>query len=178
MFVVARRSRDGSSVFGCSPRLKFGQLWRIFLDVVVPAWSAGTHLVALSGGCFFASVLLCSWLLPGLPFSSRCFGLSFAVKRQVCLALSLVRVSALVPRACVRAPFPWLPFAPCFRVARPASCLRSLRLVRCGGRLLYDKLSLRSSFAACKGHSHSHCRGRNALTELPPLEFSRVTEPQ
>jgi hypothetical protein len=37
-------SRYGFSVFGCSPRLKFGQLWRIFLDVVVPAWSAGTQV--------------------------------------------------------------------------------------------------------------------------------------
>jgi hypothetical protein len=31
------------SVFGCSPP-QLGQLWRIFLDIVVPAWSAGTQV--------------------------------------------------------------------------------------------------------------------------------------
>ena len=56
MFVVARQITRRFSVFGCSPRLKLGQLWRIFLDVVVPAWSAGTQVNMEVSGCIPADL--------------------------------------------------------------------------------------------------------------------------
>ena len=37
------------SVFGCSPRLKLIQLWRIFLDVVVPALLPEPRFMDVSG---------------------------------------------------------------------------------------------------------------------------------